>query len=193
MEPEEIVLQERHEIQAMLGNNPGCLVHYGALLLGGLVLVLVALGWFINYPDTVTAHVVLSSANPPVRVLARVSGRLTMLPVQNGDSVQTGQLLAEIESNTASKDVRVLETYLNCLESQTRWQQLSGCTLPRNLQARRAAKHFWQSGQPGAVPRSFDSPGRRFPANQRHRSGNPGNTRLDRFAGKASRPAHRRF
>lgn len=117
----------------MLGNNPGCLVHYGALLLGALVLILIALSGFISYPDTVTAPVVLSSANPPVRVLAPVPGRLTILPVQNGDSIRIGQVLAEIESSTLSKDVRLLEDYLNCLESQTRWQQVQECHLPRNL------------------------------------------------------------
>ena len=113
MEAEDIIINERDEIQAMLGKNPGCLVRYGIPLLLGLLLLLLALSWFVEYPDVVSAPVTITSDNPPVRLFARSTGKLMSLAVHENDSVQAGQVLAELESGAVGKDVEDLKFFLH--------------------------------------------------------------------------------
>ncbi len=75
-QPEEIALNERTQMEYLLGNPPSWMMRYGISVLAGFFFVLLALAWFVRYPDIVEAPVVLTTANPPIRVIAKSSGRV---------------------------------------------------------------------------------------------------------------------
>lgn len=61
-------------------------------------MMLLALSWFIRYPDRIPAKVVITTSQPPVPVMARADGPLAQLLVSDHESVVSGQLVAVIQN-----------------------------------------------------------------------------------------------
>jgi multidrug resistance efflux pump len=96
------------EVQEILGSPPGWLVRWGTtlVLLGFSALLLVA--WLVRYPDIIEAKVILTTATPPVEVVARADGRIAQLLVQDRQSVKENDLLAVLQTAADYSDVLAL-------------------------------------------------------------------------------------
>ncbi len=116
--PEKNYVELRSEdVQEILGTPPHWLVRWGtAIVLTGFMLMVLA-AWFIRYPDVVEAPVVITTAVPPVDVVARVEGRIDTLLVKDKMAVKTGDLIAVLQSTARFRDVRALDTLV------TEWQR----------------------------------------------------------------------
>ncbi|MGA2418334.1 MAG: biotin/lipoyl-binding protein, partial [Candidatus Staskawiczbacteria bacterium] len=75
------------------------------------------------------------SASNTISLQFKASGTLTYLPVQNGQNVTAGQLIAELDTTDAEKTVRDAEA--NLQSAQLALQKLEGAstlTVPQNKQ-----------------------------------------------------------
>ncbi len=111
--PEDISLNEREDIRLMIGNPPSWLLNFGISAVAWVVMILLALSYFIKYPDVVTAKVILTTENPPIRILAKTGGRVSHILIKNNETVQAEQLLAVMENTADWQDVLKLETQLS--------------------------------------------------------------------------------
>lgn len=59
------------EATELISNKPGFLVRWGITILCCIAAVLLAISWFIQYPDTVTAKGSLNSINAPKEVMVQ--------------------------------------------------------------------------------------------------------------------------
>jgi multidrug resistance efflux pump len=99
------------EVQEILGTPPGWLVQWGTtfLLLGFAILLGVA--WFLRYPDVVSSDKFsLTTADPPVDVVARNDGRVAYLLVPDTSLVSEKQPLAILQNTADYLDVMFLDT-----------------------------------------------------------------------------------
>jgi len=112
-------LNDREQIQYLLGNPPSWMMRYGITAMAGFFMVLLALSYFIRYPDIIEAKVILVTAHPPIRILAKSSGPVSELLVADQEVVKTGQVLAVIESTANWHDVIRLESWLSTVPSHT--------------------------------------------------------------------------
>ena len=116
------------EVQEILGTPPNWLVQYGTVvvLLGfGLLL---GVAWFVRYPDVVISEKLsITTADPPVEVVARTDGRLAELLTLDTSSVLEKQPLAVLQNTAYYADVRRLDVMV------TEWQKLPIDTI-RQLQ-----------------------------------------------------------
>jgi multidrug resistance efflux pump len=86
------------EVQEILGTPPNWLVRYGTVvvLLGFSLLLGVA--WFVRYPDVVVSDKLsITTADPPVEVVARNDGRVANLLVKDMAIVTEKQPLAVLQ------------------------------------------------------------------------------------------------
>jgi multidrug resistance efflux pump len=111
--PNDINLNERQEILQFIGRPPSVFQRFGITAIALLVVVLMALSYFIKYPDVVTAKVVLTTENPPIRVLAKMGGRVAELLIKNNQAVERGQVLCVMENTGNWRDVLKLEAQLH--------------------------------------------------------------------------------
>ncbi len=109
----EIRLNEREQVQYLLGNPPSWMMRYGIATMAAFFAVLLSLSYWVRYPDIAEAPVVLVTTNPAIRILAKNSGRISELFVKEQQSVKAGQLLAIFESPVAWRDVNRLEKWLS--------------------------------------------------------------------------------
>lgn len=85
-------------------------------------MLLLVMSYFIKYPDVVTAKVVLTTENPPIRVMAKTTGRVSDILIKNNEAVSAGQVLAVMENTANWRDVLKLEAQLK--DNNIRIQQL---------------------------------------------------------------------
>lgn len=108
----ELHLNDREQIQYLLGNPPSWMMRYGIMVMTGFFILLLTLGYFIRYPDIIEAKVYLVTAHPPIRMLARSSGPVSELLVADHQEVKPGQVLAVIDNTADWHDVIRLESWL---------------------------------------------------------------------------------
>lgn len=108
--PHEFVELRSEEVQEILGTPPGWLVRWGTtvVLLGFAVMLGAA--WFVRYPDVVDANVEITTATPPVEVVARADGRVAKLLVTDTVFVQANQHLAVLQNTANYRDVLLLDS-----------------------------------------------------------------------------------
>ncbi len=114
--PEEIQLNENEAIKSILGNPPGWLLNWGISLVGLFVGAILIMSWIIKYPDVIRAEVVLTTENPPIRVIAANSGRLDEWRIKDQEHITKGMVIAKFHSTAATKDVIRLEAFLSRIE-----------------------------------------------------------------------------
>ena len=100
------------EVQEIISTPPAWLIRWGITLVFILTCLIILLSFLIRYPDFIQAKVLVTTREPTERVLARTSGQIETLFVENGDLVSPGQPLAGIKSTANLKDVLFLKELL---------------------------------------------------------------------------------
>jgi|WetSurMetagenome_2_1015567.scaffolds.fasta_scaffold50175_2 multidrug resistance efflux pump len=103
----EIVYSE--SITEIMGRPPGKLVRWGTLVIICVFLLLVMLAAVIRYPDAVTSPVEITTVNPPVTMVSKITGRIKNLYVTDKEVVSSGRLLAVMETAASVNDVNRLK------------------------------------------------------------------------------------
>ncbi|TAK35797.1 MAG: HlyD family efflux transporter periplasmic adaptor subunit [Saprospiraceae bacterium] len=131
--PDHLRLSEHEDMQAIIGKPPGWMLRWGTTALAAGVLLMLAISWFVRYPDVVEAQAVLTTQHPPIRVVAGQSARISQLLVQNGSLVNQGGLLAVFDNPAHLPDIQALSDFLKNLDSQPP-SALTSVLLPEPLQ-----------------------------------------------------------
>lgn len=84
-------------VQEILGIVPPRIIRWGNTLICLLVIGLIAVSYFIKYPDIVTAEAVISTMPPTENYFSQVDGEFEKILVADSQSVSKGTLLAVIK------------------------------------------------------------------------------------------------
>jgi HlyD family secretion protein len=95
--------QRSEMVQEIVSNKPGFLIRYGTMFFLLTIIFLIAVCWFIQYPDIVSANAKLTSINAPKDIITKTSGKLVKLFAKENKQAYTGDVLGYMES-TASHD-----------------------------------------------------------------------------------------
>ena len=107
--PNDLSLNEREETLQFIGRPPSVLLRFGITAVAGVVVLLLALSYWIKYPDVVIAKVILTTENPPIRMLSKTGGRVSEILIKNNQRVEKGQVLCVMENTADWRDVLKLE------------------------------------------------------------------------------------
>ena len=126
--------EERDEIKfsphvnEIMGNPPPKIIERGTLVITGIFVLFFFFSWLIRYPDIIPAPVEITTENPPVTLVAKVSGRIKYLGVHDKETVKPGQLLAVIETAASIEEIESLKQIMDTLSAP---DLLSASVLPR--------------------------------------------------------------
>tara|TARA_B100000508_G_scaffold75230_1_gene58675 strand:+ start:149290 stop:150597 length:1308 start_codon:yes stop_codon:yes gene_type:complete len=113
MEEEKEIELRSEEVQEVLSHVPNWMVRWGISVIFGLIVMLVVLAWFIKYPEVIEGQVRLTTETPPVKLTAQINARIQKVNVSNGDTVQKGAVIAELENPLDSRSVETLNELLD--------------------------------------------------------------------------------
>ncbi len=116
-EEKEIILRTE-EVNEILTSTPKWIFRWGISVIFILIIIGVALSYFIRYPDILTADITLTTLNPPVTLVSKNNGKLTYLLVKNNELVEENQTIAVIENTANYEDILYLFKNGNILINQ---------------------------------------------------------------------------
>jgi len=96
-------------VQEILGRPPRWIIRWGISIIFIIVAGLVVGSYFFKYPDVLTATITVTTENLPAGVMAKTTGRIDTLLVNQKQKVQQGDLLAVIDNTAYLEDVMVLK------------------------------------------------------------------------------------
>ena len=110
-EGKEIELRSE-EVQEVMGSVPHWILRWGIIVLSLIVLVLLIGSWFFKYPDTIAATMTLTGSTPPAAIVAKISGSIKELYIQDTQIVDENEYLAVIENPASTIDMLDLKQWL---------------------------------------------------------------------------------
>lgn len=106
---QQIQVNQQEDIQEMLGNPPGWILHSGISIVFLVVEVALIMSWLIKYPDKMEASVIIRTEFAPTELVTLSSGILDTLFVNEGGQVKKGTIVGVIENTAIMNDVFALE------------------------------------------------------------------------------------
>lgn len=104
------------EVRDVLSTPPKAIFKFGNIILLGFILILTFFSYYMKYPDIITTQVLITTQNPPEKVVARTSGKIADIFVADRSVVQPKTALAIIENTANYVDVLELK---NCIDTIT--------------------------------------------------------------------------
>ncbi len=101
------------EVQDLLTRVPHWMIRWGSVVIFILLAILLFVSWLVKYPDIVSSQIVITTAVPPQKLVAKTSGRIETLLVNDKEIVGTNTPLAVIENTANYKDVFLLKSIVD--------------------------------------------------------------------------------
>lgn len=107
-EIEEIELRSE-EVNEILSRPPSWVISYGIAVIFISIFAILIASWFIRYPDIIAARVVITSASPPAKIIAKEDGPLNIL-VSDDQTVTADMYLGVIKNEAETSDILILKS-----------------------------------------------------------------------------------
>lgn len=131
------------EIQEILGTPPGWILRFGTLIFFIVIVVLIWLSYWIQYPDVVVSEIIVSFNDPPSKLISPKSGYLNKLHAVHNQKVKKGQLLISYNSEANYQDV--LSLYEKLLQvKQTNLSTILSLSFSENYSIGELQKYLFQ-------------------------------------------------
>lgn len=102
-------IEHSDPVRDIMNHPPRRIVRWGNTILIILFALFLGFAWMIRYPDVIPAPVEITTENPPVTLVSRISGRINSLYVKDNEIVKAGQLMAVMETAASVSEVRTLK------------------------------------------------------------------------------------
>lgn len=104
------------EFQEVLGSVPHWILRWGITIVALVVVILLVGSAIFKYPEIVSSRIILTGSTPPATIMAKTSGKLSELYIQDNQFVHSGDYLGIIENSANTKDILILKDYLQGID-----------------------------------------------------------------------------
>lgn len=103
------------EVQEILTRVPHWMIRWGNIIILVILLTVMLFAYIIKYPDILTTQVVITTQNPPEKLVARTSGKISKILVADRIEVDSKTPLAIIENTANYNDVFKLKECIDTI------------------------------------------------------------------------------
>jgi HlyD family secretion protein len=103
-------------VKEIMGSPPGRIQRWGTITLFSVFVMFIFFAWIIRYPDTIPAPVEITTINPPVTLVTKISGRIKYLYVKEKEKVTAGQIIAVMETTAAMDEIELLKQTVDTIK-----------------------------------------------------------------------------
>jgi HlyD family secretion protein len=96
-----------------MGNPPGRILRWGTGVMFSVFVLFFLFAWLIRYPDTIPAPVEITTSNPPVTLVTKITGNIKYLYVSEKEKISAGQLLAVMETTASIEEINKLKQIID--------------------------------------------------------------------------------
>lgn len=98
------------EVKDILTKIPSWVIRWGSLVVLIILLLLFSVSWMIKYPDIITTEITISTQIPPEKLVAKTSGKIEIILINDKEIIREHTPLAVIENAANYKDVFLLKS-----------------------------------------------------------------------------------
>jgi multidrug resistance efflux pump len=103
-------------VKEIMGNPPGKILRWGTTVIFSVFVLFFLFAWLIKYPDTIPAPVEITTTNPPVTLVTKITGHIKYLYVKEREKVAAGQLIAVMETTASMNDIELLKQTIDTIK-----------------------------------------------------------------------------
>jgi multidrug efflux pump subunit AcrA (membrane-fusion protein) len=97
-------------VNEILGNPPAKILIWGTTVMFSVFVLLIFFSWLIRYPDTIPSPVTITTFNPPLTLVSKVTGNIKHLYLREKERVSAGQLIAVMETTASISEIDLLKS-----------------------------------------------------------------------------------
>lgn len=106
------------EVQDLLTRVPHWLIRWGSVVVLTILLMLLLISWIVKYPDIVNSDIVITTNVPPQKLIAKISGKIEVILINDKTIISKNTPLAVIENTANYKDVFLLKSIVDTINIQ---------------------------------------------------------------------------
>lgn len=114
-ENEEIELRSE-EVQNILSKVPHWMIRWGNAIILVIIFLVFLFSYFIKYPDIVLGNIIITTQSPPEKLIARTTGRIQHILVEDRSLVREETPIAIIENSANYRDVYLLKGLIDSID-----------------------------------------------------------------------------
>jgi multidrug efflux pump subunit AcrA (membrane-fusion protein) len=99
-----------------MGKPPRRILRWGTTIMFLVFVLFIFFAWLIRYPDTIPAPVEITTTNPPVTLVTKITGHINSFFVKEREKVNAGQLVALMETTASMKEVELLKQTIDTIK-----------------------------------------------------------------------------
>jgi multidrug resistance efflux pump len=103
-------------VKEIMGRPPERILRWGTTILLLLFVLFILFAWLIRYPDIIPAPVEITTTNPPVTLVTKITGRINYFSVKEKEEVKAGQLIAVMETTASMKEINLLKQTIDTIK-----------------------------------------------------------------------------
>ena len=99
-------------VKDIMGTPPRKIVRWGTGVIFFVFILFIVFAWFLKYPDVIPSPVEITTQNPPVILVSKISGKIKNLYVQDKNKVVSGEIMAAMETTASLTDFETLKKFI---------------------------------------------------------------------------------
>ncbi len=108
------------EVNELLTTVPGWIMRYGISLIFLAMAASLITASFLKYPDKLVAQTVVTTLNPPARLLSKSNGKVSQILIHNNERVTENQVLMVIENTSNYQHVLFASALIDSFQTNFR-------------------------------------------------------------------------
>jgi hypothetical protein len=104
-------------VREIMGKPPRRILRWGTTILFLVFILFILFAWLIKYPDIIPAPVLITTTNPPVTLVTKITGHIKSLYVKEREKVKAGQLVAVMETTASVKEIELLKQTIDSVKT----------------------------------------------------------------------------
>ena len=105
------------EVQDLLTRMPHWMIRWGNAIILMIIVLVLFFSWFVKYPEIVTTQISITTQIPPEKLVAKSSGKIERILVQDRSIVTEDTPLAVIENPADYNDVFLLKSLIDNIKT----------------------------------------------------------------------------
>lgn len=103
-------------VKEIMGKPPRRILRWGTTIMLLVFVLFIFFAWLIRYPDTIPAPVEITTTNPPVTLISKITGHINSFFVKEREKVKAGQLVAVMETTASLHEIDLLKQTTDTIE-----------------------------------------------------------------------------
>jgi multidrug resistance efflux pump len=104
-------------VREIMGRPPRRILRWGTTIMLLIFIIFILFAWLIKYADTIPAPIEITTSNPPVTLVTKITGHIKSLFVIEREKVKAGQLVAVMETTASMKEVELLKQTVDTIKN----------------------------------------------------------------------------